>query len=131
MEQYIRVAGILLLMLAMIHTVFPRYFFWKENLKSLSLINRQMMTIHTFFIAIIVFLMGLLCLTSTTELIQTPLGKTISTGFGIFWFVRLVVQFVGYSPELWRGKKFETAVHIILSVFWVYLTVVFFVNALS
>ncbi len=90
-----------------------------------------MMTIHTFFIAIIVFLMGLLCLTSTTELIQTPLGKTISTGFGIFWFVRLVVQFVGYSPELWRGKKFETAVHIILSVFWVYLTVVFFVNALS
>lgn len=131
MEQYIRVAGILLLMLAMIHTVFPRYFFWKENLKSLSLINRQMMTIHTFFIAIIVFLMGLLCLTSTTELIQTPLGKTISSGFGIFWFVRLVVQFVGYSPELWRGKKFETAVHIILSVFWVYLTVVFFVNALS
>ena len=131
MELHIRVSGILLLILAMIHTIFPRYFIWKENLKSLSLINRQMMTIHTFFIAIIVFLMGLLCLTSTTELIRTPLGKTISSGFGIFWFIRLIVQFVGYSPELWRGKKFETAIHIILSVFWVYLTVVFFVNALN
>jgi hypothetical protein len=71
--------------LSLVHLIFPKYFNWKEELKSLSLINKQMMTIHTFFIALVVFLMGLLCLTSATELIETRLGKTISLGLGIFW----------------------------------------------
>lgn len=130
MELHIKISGILLLLLALIHTIFPKYFTWKESLKSLSLINRQMMTVHTFFIAVIVFLMGLLCLTSTTDLIETQLGKTISFGFGVFWLIRLLVQFFGYSSELWMGKKFETSIHILLSVFWIYLTGVFFVNAI-
>ncbi len=74
-----------------------------------------MMTIHTLFVALIVLLMGLLCLTTSHDLIETSLGKKISLGFGIFWLVRLLVQFFGYSSELWKGKKFETTVHIIFS----------------
>ena len=87
-----------------------------------------MMKIHTFFIALVVFLMGLLCTTSTNELISTQLGKTISLGFGIFWMVRLFIQFFGYSSELWKGKKFETAVHILFSGLWIYLSVIFLLN---
>lgn len=111
--------------LALVHVIFPKYFNWKEELKSLSLINRQMMSIHTFFIALVVFLMGLLCLTSTTELIETKLGKTISLGLGIFWSTRLFIQFFGYSSELWKGKTFETMAHILFSLLWTYLCVVF------
>ena len=61
----------------MIHAFFPKYFNWNSELKSLSLINRQMMIVHTFFIAFTVFLMGLLCLTSSSELIETNLGKAL------------------------------------------------------
>lgn len=111
--------------LALIHVIFPKYFNWKEELKPLSLINRQMMTVHTFFIALVVFMMGLLCLTSSIELIETKLGKTISLGLGIFWSIRLFIQFFGYSSELWKGKTFETTVHILFSLFWTYLSVVF------
>ncbi len=111
--------------LALVHVIFPKYFNWKEELKSLSLINRQMMTVHTFFIALVVFLMGLLCLTSSTELIETKLGKTISLGLGIFWSIRLFIQFFGYSTELWKGKTFETVVHILFSLLWTYLSVAF------
>lgn len=118
------------MILASIHIVFPIYFSWKEELKSLSLINKQMMIVHTFFIALVVFLMGLLCLTSTTELIETKLGKTISLGLGIFWIIRLFIQYFGYSIELWKGKIFETTIHIIFSVFWIYLSVVFWINYL-
>lgn len=129
MEIHYKIIGVLLMALALIHVIFPKYFNWKKELKSLSLINRQMMTVHTFFIALAVFLMGLLCLTSTAELIETKLGKTISLGLGIFWSTRLIIQFFGYSTELWKGKTFETIVHILFSLLWAYLSMVFLSTA--
>ncbi len=87
--------------------------------------NRQMMYVHSFFIAFVVFLMGILCLTSSGELASTVLGKRISLGLGIFWAARLFVQFFGYSSKIWIGKKFETIVHILFSLLWIYLSIVF------
>ena len=95
MQLHFHIIGISLMILALTHIIFPKYFNWKEELKSLSLMNKQMMTIHTFFIALIVFLMGLLCLTSADELTGTKLGKTVSLGLGVFWAIRLFVQFFG------------------------------------
>ncbi|MBL0356548.1 MAG: hypothetical protein IPP72_06455 [Chitinophagaceae bacterium] len=126
MELQFKITGILLLALALVHLRFPKRFNWSTELKSLSLINRQMMTIHTFFIALALFLMGLLCLTSAGELIHTNLGKRISLGLGIFWVTRLLIQFFGYSSELWKGKRFETIVHIFFSILWLYLSILFF-----
>src|SRR6185503_9511384 len=103
----------LLILLAFFHVFFPKYFKWKEELGGLRLINRQLMYIHSFFIAFVIFLVGLLCLTSATELLHTSLGKKICLGLGIFWGTRLVIQFFGYSSMTWKGKKFETLVHII------------------
>ena len=126
MEIHFKIIGALLIVLALAHIAFPKYFNWNEELKSLSLINRQMMTVHTFFIALTVFLMGLLCLTSSSELIETNLGKKISLGLGIFWTFRLFIQFFGYSSDLWKGKRFETIMHIIFSLIWAYLSIIFF-----
>lgn len=125
MEIHYKIIGVLLIVLALVHIVFPKYFNWDKELKSLSLINRQLMTVHTFFIALTVFLMGILCLTSSSELIGTNLGKKISFGLGIFWLARLLIQFFGYSTDLWKGKKFETFIHIIFSLLWAYLSFIF------
>jgi hypothetical protein len=59
-----------------------------------------MLYVHSFFIAFVVFLMGLLCLTSGTELATTVLGKRIALGLGIFWMTRLFFQLFGYSSIL-------------------------------
>jgi len=125
MEIHFRIIGIALIVLAFVHVIFPKYFNWSEELKKLSLINRQIMKVHTFFIALVVFLIGLLCLTSASELISTELGKKVSLGFGMFWSLRLIVQFVGYSSKLWKGKRLETIVHVFFSMFWGYLSFVF------
>jgi hypothetical protein len=125
MQIHLKIIGVLLMALGLIHIFFPKYFNWDKELKSLSLINKQMMTVHTFFIAFTVFLMGLLCLTSAKELVETVLGKKIALGFGIFWTVRLFIQFFGYSIELWKGKTFETTMHIIFSILWTYLSFIF------
>ncbi len=131
MELHLKVIGVLLLILALAHVVFPKYFNWTQETANLSLINRQMMYVHTFFIAFTVFLMGLLCVTSVTELITTPLGKKIALGLAVFWLVRLFIQFFGYSSKLWKGKVFETVVHIIFSFFWMYMSAVFFMVAFN
>ena len=125
MEIHFKLIGIILMILALVHAIFPKYFDWKNELKSLNLINRQLMWVHTFFIALVVFLMGLLCLTSANDLISTNLGKKISLGLGVFWLVRLFIQFFGYSSELWKGKTFETIIHILFSLLWIYLSIIF------
>lgn len=128
METHLKIIGFLLTVLATGHLIFPKYFKWKEELKSLNLINRQMMIVHTFFIALVVFLMGLLCVTSAKELIETNLGKKISLGLGIFWSLRLFIQFLGYSSKLWKGKIFETTIHILFSGLWIYISTIFWMN---
>jgi hypothetical protein len=125
MELQLKIVGTLLVLLGMLHFVFPRYFNWKMQLSSLSLINRQLMYVHTFFIAFVVFFMGVLCISSSTDLLKTALGKQICLFLGVFWSVRLFVQFFGYSSKLWRGKLFETMVHIFFTMLWIYLSMVF------
>lgn len=123
--MHIKITGVLFVSLALLHLIFPKYFNWKKELSALSLINRQMMVVHTFFIALMVFLMGLLCLSSVNELIETNLGKKIALGLGVFWSIRLFIQFFGYSADLWKGKAFETIVHIFFTLLWAYISVVF------
>jgi hypothetical protein len=122
MELNLKVIGVLQIGLALLHAFFPRHFRWKEELSGLTILSRQIMYVHTLFIALIIFLMGVLCLTSASELITTPLGKRICLGLALFWVTRLLIQFFGYSSDLWKGKIFETIIHIIFSVLWVYLT---------
>lgn len=125
MELHLRIIGILLIMLAMIHAGFAKYFNWKLELSNLNLINRQMMQTHTFFVALTVLIMGILCLINVEELITTQLGKQISCGLALFWTCRLFFQLFVYSPKLWRGKRFETIVHIIFTLLWIYISSIF------
>ena len=127
MELHLKITGWLLIILSFIHIIFPKKFEWKKECGSMSLINRQMMYIHTFFIALVVLLMGVLCISSYSELIGTALGHKLAFGLFIFWAIRFFIQFFGYSSELWKGKTFETIVHIAFSIFWAYVSVVFFV----
>ncbi len=125
MELHFKIIGVILVILALAHSAFPRYFKWDIELASLSLASRQIVGVHTFFIALTVFLMGTLCLTSSSELINTTLGKHISLGIGVFWSIRLLFQFFVFSKDLWKGKRFETLIHISATLLWVYLSVVF------
>ncbi|TKB98374.1 hypothetical protein [Pedobacter cryotolerans] len=131
MELHLKIIGFILITLAIVHVIFPRYFAWKEQLKSLSLINKQMMYVHTFFIAVTTLLMGVLCMLCAEELVNTSFGQKIAFGLALFWTMRLFFQFFVYSKELWKGKRFETRIHIIFSIIWLYISVVFSLVALN
>src|SRR5688500_18959731 len=108
MELHIELIGLILVVLAFVHAAFPKYFDWAVDLGPISLIKRRLMYVHTFFIALGVLLMGLLCSAASREIVGTLLGHKIALGMAIFWAFRLAIQFFGYSSDLWRGKKFET-----------------------
>lgn len=125
MALHLNIIGFIFLLLASFHIAFPKYFNWKVEFKPLSLINSQMFYVDTFFIGLTIVLMGLLCIFYADELMSNPFGRVIALGLFIFWGIRLIFQFFVYSSKLWRGKKFETFIHIIFSMLWSYLTVIF------
>lgn len=130
MELHLKIIGFCLIALGLVHAIFPRQFNWKQELSSLSIVNREMMYVHTFFIAFTLFLVGLLCWTSATDLVGTTFGKRVSLGLGIFFFKT-------YRPVFWllikdlEGKALETTVHVLFSIFWTYVTVIFISAYLS
>jgi len=122
----LRVAGTLLLLLACAHVVFPKRFRWAEELPRLSLLNRQMFLVHTFFIALLVAFMGILSLVFPEALLErSRLGQVVLAGLTIFWGIRLLFQWLVYDRSLWRGQPFNTGVHFAFSALWIYLTTVY------
>jgi len=131
METQLKFIGGILVLLALLHAGFPSHFNWPNDLRPLSPINRQMMYVHTLFIAFVVLLMGVLCLGFAADLVYTHLGHVVALGLGVFWLLRLLVQFFGYSAELWRGKHFETTIHVVFVLLWAYITTIFLLVAIG
>lgn len=125
-ELLLRGAGLLMLGLCTLHLVFPQRFEWKRDLAQLQLINRQIFYVHTVFVCLVLLWMGAVALFDPAALLErSRLAGWVNGGTAVFWFARLYVQFFGYSSELWRGKPLETAIHILFTGFWAYLTAVF------
>jgi len=101
MKLIIEIMGCGLIVLALIHAVFPKVFDWKKELAGLSLINQQLMTVHTFFIALAVFLNGLLCVTCADELMNTSLGRKLCLGLSFSVYLVFSDRSI---PFCWLGR---------------------------
>ena len=56
---------------------------------------------------------------------QTTVRAEFLGGLTTFWFLRLLMQWFYYSPQLWRGQPFNTAMHVAFTATWVYFTATF------
>jgi len=118
---HLQIAGGLLLLLSAAHAGFSRYFGWKQELRQLSLLTRQIFLAHSFFIALVVALMGSLSLFCTSALLAPgPLSRAVLAGIFVFWLCRLAFQWFVYDAAIWRGKRLYTFMHFAFSVFWIY-----------
>lgn len=123
---HLRLVGGSLLVLALLHAFFSKPFRWREELDRLSLLNRQIFYVHTYFVVLTVILFGLLSFVWPETLLDSSLlARLVCAGQAIFWGFRLYCQFAVYHPELWRGKPFQTIVHVFFSLLWAYYTLVY------
>lgn len=126
LELHLRIAGLLLLLLAAVHPLFPRELGWKEDLAKLTLINRQIFLVHVGFIALMLVLMGCLALFLAGDLVApSRLARAVLGGLALFWGLRLLTQQLIYDRSHWRGHRRNTAIHLALTLLWLYLTAVF------
>lgn len=122
MTSHLQIIGISLIALAAMHVFFPSRFRWREELSTLSLLNRQIFYVHTFFICLGLVLTGLLCFSQSAALLEvTAVNRTIHLFLGIFWLIRLIAQLFVYDRSHWLGKPLETFAHVTFSGFWSYL----------
>lgn len=126
LELHLRIAGALLLLLSVIHLPMPRELGWKEDLAKLTLVNRQVFLVHTAFIVLTLVLMGTLALVYAEELAAPGrLARAVLGGLAIFWGARLFTQQFVYDRSLWLGNARYTAIHVVFTLLWLYLTAVF------
>jgi hypothetical protein len=125
-ELHLRIVGLLLLALVAINVYVPRRFNWREELASLSLLNRQIFRVHAAFICIILTMFAALALCYTKNLLEpTPLARAVLAALATFWLLRLLTQWFVYDRSLWRGKTFETIIHLVFTGLWTYFTATF------
>jgi hypothetical protein len=123
---HLHVVGLSLILLALAHVDFSKRFHWQEELARVSLLNRQIFFVHSFFVCLVLVQMGLLCLLAPqTLLAPSPLGLYVTAGFTVFWTIRLWSQWFVYDWRLWMGKRLETFMHIIFTALWSYYVAVF------
>ncbi|MDA0578432.1 MAG: hypothetical protein O3B24_10075 [Verrucomicrobia bacterium] len=126
LEFHLRLAGGLLILLALAHLFMPRHFQWHQELAGVSLLTRQVFWVHTFFVCLVLVMMGALSLCATADLLKpSPLACYVLGGFAFFWFLRLVMQWCVYDRRLWQGQRFNTCMHALFTCLWTYLVAIY------
>jgi len=123
---HLRVIGVLMAALVVVNLFVPGRFRWRDEMARLSLVNRQIFQAHTIFIVLTVAMFSALLLTSADALVEpTRLSRAILAGLTLFWGLRMLMQWFFYSPAIWRGDRFNTLMHGVFSIAWVYITATF------
>lgn len=119
----LRIVGALLVVLGLSHVFFNRFFGWERELATVSLFTRKVFFVHTFFIGLGLVLIGAGSFFLANQLLQpSALSRAILIGMVVFWLCRMLAQWFVYDAAIWRGDAFRTAMHVVFSALWIYVT---------
>ncbi len=122
----LRGAGAGLILLALLHIPIGRHLQWRKDAARLTPVNASIFHVHAFFICVMLVIMGLPCLLDPRVFLEpTRAGAWLSWSFAAFWALRLYCQWFVYEADLWRKKRFETAMHAWFTLVWMALTILF------
>ncbi len=122
----LQIAGVGLILLALLHIPIAHRLRWIEDSRHLTPVNAAVFHVHTFFICLVLVLMGLPCLLDPPVfLTPTRAGAWVSWSFSAFWAIRLYFQWFVYPSALWKGKSTETTMHAVFTLVWTALATLF------
>lgn len=90
----ISIGGVLSVLFGLFHLSFWILFDWKNELLKISIENRNIMQMLNIGSSIILLSFGYILLFNRNEVINTKIGKTILIILAIFYFARLIMEFV-------------------------------------
>lgn len=126
LDMHLKIVGVLMFVIVGLNFVVWKRFGWRQEIKKLSLLTRQVFTVHCFFIMLMVAMFGVLSLVFTDALLEpTALAKLVLAGLAIFWGCRLIMQWLVYDWKLWRGDRLHTVLQFVFTGMWGYFTGVY------
>jgi hypothetical protein len=126
LSPLLRIAGAGLILLAILHIPIGKKLQWREQAARMSDENAAIFHVHTFFICVLLVMMGLPSLVDPDVFLEKSQASTWAAWsiFG-FWLLRLYCQWFVYEAKLWRGKRLETFMHFWFTGVWIYLVAVY------
>lgn len=98
-HKIILFGGVFHLGIAIFHLFFWRIFRWKEDLESLTHVNRAIVQILNLCLTFLFFVMAYISFFHAAELLSAPLGRTILVSIALFWMMRLMLQVVFFGAR--------------------------------
>jgi hypothetical protein len=121
LDLLLRIAGGGLVVLSIFHAVLWRTLNWSSDSERMSPLNARVFFVHTFFIAFVLFALGVLSL-GRPDLLLAPseLARLLLSGVVAFWIARLVIQPLIFDRAMravpgWAGSS---AVRIGVNFVW-------------
>ena len=105
----------------------PKALNWRENLRPLPKLIRQMFWVYGSFIALMIVCFGVISLVHTESLATggNPLARSICGMIAIFWSIRLLVQFFVFDAKPFLSNVFYRVGYHGLTVVFVFLIAVY------
>jgi len=122
-EAMLFIGGFFNLGFAIFHLMFWRIFRWKEDLASLTRINRSVMQILNLCLTFLFFVMAYVSLFHSREMMTTSLGRTLLTAFALFWFLRMLEQILFF--------RIKNRVSFVLTLIFLLGSIIYIVPVLS
>lgn len=112
--QLLQLVAAIQLMIAIMNLFLFRMMKWQPELGQLSLLVREVVQVHSWFISIILGFFAILTLRFQNDMatLSHPFFAWFAAGIGIFWLFRTFLQLFYYSPSHWRGRPVRTLIHI-------------------
>jgi hypothetical protein len=131
LEMLLRAAAAAQFGVAILNLALERILKWKPDLDRLPLLVREVFHIHSLFISITLTIFAVLTWRFAGDIASAanPLCIWLSASIGIFWAVRLTMQWTHYSASHWRGDAGRTLVHWMLTLGYGGLVAVYFAAA--
>lgn len=126
LEIALRVAGLMLVGLAVANFVAAKRWNYGESLAGAEVIVRQVFYVHCAYIVSIIVALAILCLGWPGLLMESGMGRVLSGFFGVFWGSRVLVQMTYYDKETRRRDR---GWDIFFFGIFTYLSGVFFLTA--
>ena len=92
---------------------------WKEDLAKLSSFNRKLMWVHGGFTMYTITAFGVVSIALHGEMLRGDRAALALTSFiGIYWLLRIIVDFTYYSHRDWpQGVAFRVGHYLLTSLF--------------
>lgn len=106
MEIFIKAGGIYNIAFVLFHLLFWRLFNWKDDLRSLSFLNRAIMQVLNLSLTFAFLIFSYISLLHSGELLSTSLGQSLLLLMALFWFLRAIQQVIFFKLKHWGSLAF-------------------------